>query len=255
MFRMSLLFTVIVVAASPLGMTATATASGFLGIDLQTPHLDLQTPHLDLQTPHLDLQTPHLDLPNIPSIDPFAELRKEYDRLAAQAAKNLQLTYGSNANEVRSNLARDGWQVIYGKELDYVEYQKFTVATAASIASGDPQPVLLYLQTLLDEMRGAFLRSGSQEMRRLAQRLEAEMANGLNQAVVQGKPVVLRLPTMEVEIGVATYTHWKKVSGNYPKIDKGKVSMGYIEQTIPLPNTFQPYVRFRVAPVRLMNVR
>jgi uncharacterized membrane protein len=126
-------------------------------------------------------------------------------------------------------------------------YYFFTQAVGASVATGNPGPAMTYLEYVVMETKRQLLANANAEMRRMVHDLERMLIGALNDSIRSGRPVQFYFHGAEVQVGVATYNHWKKISGNYPKVDRGRISWDHLERTIPLPNTHQPYVRLRVA--------
>ena len=68
----------------------------------------------------------------------------------------------------------------------------------------------------------------------------------LDQAIKTGRVTQFTVQGFDLKVGMATYNNWKKVSGDYPKIDRGSISWDHAEKKVGLWNTHQPYVAFRL---------
>ncbi len=191
------------------------------------------------------ISIPKPSFPNINggSIDPRRQLQRELENARRRVREYQRID--SNRAAVQANISR-GWYVAWGKHIDHAEYQKFVAALAASVVSANPGPVQLYLHHMLYQMKVEISRSLRGQARQVLVDFEMRVIRALHQAISTGRPVQLWFGGVRVEIGNATYNHWKTVSGNYPHISNWKIVWRHAERTIALPNTHQPYVRFRV---------
>ncbi len=151
----------------------------------------------------------------------------------------------NNRGQVQASL-RNGSYIAWGKEIDHVEYQNFAVAVTASVAVGNPGPVQLYLKYMLIQMKQELARNLRGEARQFLRDFEMTIVRALRQIVTTQRPVSFRFGGIDLQVGIASYNHWKNVSGHYPEIYGNRIKWTYAERRIPLPNTHQPYVRFRV---------
>jgi hypothetical protein len=165
--------------------------------------------------------------------------------LEARSKVRECVSFSSNKGQVQAALREGGWQVAFGKEIDYAEYEKFCAAVALAIATDNPSPVLAYIQYLVAQTKVEIMRSLNAEARRTLANLEMQIVAALDRAIKTGQITEIRFGGMDVRIGIATYNHWKSVSGNYPKIDRRSITWEHLENRIPLPNTHQPYVAYR----------
>ena len=135
--------------------------------------------------------------------------------------------YKTDKWQVRENLERDGWWVAYGHEIAYPEYSGMCGAIAASVATGEPAPALAYLDFLIDESVDELETNAEQkfgeELQNLAKKV---LIDALDDAIEHGQIQTIKLQDIEVQIGIATYTHSE--FGN------------------ATPNTFQPYIRAKL---------
>jgi hypothetical protein len=171
-------------------------------------------------------------------------LRRELARLEGQVREAT--TYQTNRGQVKASLYDGNGARVYvglGKELDHQEYYLFANAVGASIVAGNPGPAAAYLEYLLVETKRELIRTLGGEGRRFLQDVERDIMVALDRAIRTGQASNFYYRGMRVDVGIATYNHWKKISGHYPKIDRLQISWGYAERVIPLPNTHQPFVR------------
>ncbi len=160
------------------------------------------------QMPHLpELRIPELRIP-LPSID-------------------IPIGHKTDKWEIRHNLESNGWWVAYGKELGYQDYYNFVQAVAGSVATENPAPAMAYLQALVAESIAVLSTNAGAEfgnkLRDVAQR---ELVSVFYDAMKNGRVRTIKLNRLEVQLGMATYNRQ--------------------ESFVPLPNTFQPYLRMRM---------
>ena len=164
----------------------------------------------------------------------------------AQRRIREMTTFSSNKGQVQASLRENGWQVAFGKEIDFKEYYIFAHAVAASVVSGNPGPVMAYIEYMVTATKAEVMRNLQAEGGRSAAQLEMQLIEALDRAIKTGRMSEFTFQGLDVKAGIATYQNQKKVSGNYPKIDRGSISWDYLEKTFPLPNTHQPYVSYRL---------
>jgi len=131
----------------------------------------------------------------------------------------------SNRNEVRANIAKDGWRVVWGITLNEAEY----VECIATFVAGKPE---LYFNSLLQR-----------NINKFAKNAPGIAADAVRDAVIESlrnRGRTIRLGQLEVDGGIATYQRWVHVSFHNP-ID-GRL----IRHKQELPNHHTPYVRFRL---------
>ncbi len=174
--------------------------------------------------------------------------RLELQRQLDAARRNVReiTTISSNKNQVIAGLRADGWQVALGKEIDYAEYYNFYQAVAASVATYNPGPVMAYLEYMIIATKSEICRNLNAEARRAVENFEMRLIQALNQAIRNGRMTEFTFLGFDFRVGVASYNHWKSISGDYPEINRGTVVWRHLENRVPLPNTHQPYVAFRL---------
>ena len=181
--------------------------------------------------------------------------------LRAQAYRELRNAgaFGTNKNEVRRRLQNGLSVVVYGAEIDHVDEVQFAAAIGSSIATGNPGPVTLYLKQMLAESKATFIRNLENAPRENRDRLIAEFEptflRSLEQAMQGRQPVRVPVNGVSMEVGVATFNSWIDVRYQVPRlVDNGsvvgirlyRIDTSRHHQKIPLPNTFQPYVKLQV---------
>jgi hypothetical protein len=163
--------------------------------------------------PHLpDVRIPEIKVPKIEMPDEIA---------------GVPIGHKTNKWEIRHNLEKDGWWVAYGKEIGYQEYYAFYNAVVASVASENPGPAMAYLQALIEESVRVLAKNAGQrfgtELQQLAQK---QLVAAMKDAMVNGRIRTLNITGAQIQLGMATYNR--------------------SESGVPLPNTFQPYLRMRL---------
>lgn len=166
---------------------------------------------------------------------------------------------GGNREDVKRDLRSGFGFVVFAKEVDHFEYIRFGQALGASAATGNPGPVMLYLQQLLAESKQTFMKNLSKlpgEARERALReLEGLLLKSLQQAMNGGRPVQVRFQGVDLVAGIASYNHWVDVRYSWPRLVKVGEQFGiqictirFDQQSfrIPMPNTHQPYVKIKI---------
>lgn len=139
----------------------------------------------------------------------------------------IELGHKTNKSDVRRDLEKDGWWVAYGKEVGYEEYYVFVQAIEASVASRNPGPAMAYLQYLIEEsVRTLATNVGSEYGARIRAMAQQQIVAAIYDAMKYGRITTLQLEGIDLQLGMATYNR--------------------SESGVPLPNTFQPYLRVRL---------
>jgi hypothetical protein len=141
----------------------------------------------------------------------------------------------TNRTDVQANIQKGYDKVVFGKEIGHKEYMTAVVALTASAASGSPTPLIAVIKNLVDE---SIAKLGDGVKRELV--LEA----------LRNPGKVFASGQQEISGGFATYEQWEIVKVEVPdKIEiKGfevKVTMKVVTQRVQLPNTYQPYLRWK----------
>ena len=66
-----------------------------------------------------------------------------------------------------------------------------------------------------------------------------------NPTFLESFVTTLKVGRMEVQIGIATYSHWKRLSIDLPTLDRSRPATDRTEKKVLLPDTYQPYVRVK----------
>lgn len=156
----------------------------------------------------------------------------------------------SNRNEVRKTLAKGGWSVVYGDLINEWDYFEFTAAVASAVACECPTPVFRYFN--------AQLNAQIEKVQRTAPNIAYDALVDMIIRSFSGKGTVMRQGKLEIGAGLATYNRWEAVSYKEPRSTKCKAKLPFggwtwvpcttmvtVYKQVPLPNNFQPYVRFR----------
>lgn len=156
----------------------------------------------------------------------------------------------TNRNEVRANLEKDGWSVVYGDLINEADYARFVAAVASSVACECPAPIYEFFDDQLQQQLT--------KIKRTAPSIAQDALEKLLVRAFNSKGNVLRQGHLEVSGGLATYKRWDTVIYDEPRSYKCKIygplgtwTWGLcwetvrVEKKIPYPNNFQPYFRFR----------
>jgi hypothetical protein len=169
---------------------------------------------------------PKISPPEMPHL-PDVTLRVPEVRIPPIELPDIPVGHKTNKWEIRHNLEKGGWWVAYGKEIGEEEYVEFATAIAASVASDNPGPAMAYLENLVKESVVVLENNAGREFGdKLKSIAEKELVAVIHDAIKNGKVRTIKLKGLEVQLGVATYNR--------------------SESGLPLPNTFQPYMRMRL---------
>jgi hypothetical protein len=131
----------------------------------------------------------------------------------------------TNRGEVQQRIEEEGGKYYWGTHLDHVQY----AVAGAAIASGAGNA---YVQAaVVEPLRMIGIQITSDQLSRL----------------LKGETLTINSRTLTG--GLATYNHWEVVRYNafVPRWRNGWVKLETVqhEDRVPLPNTFQPYIRVR----------
>lgn len=198
----------------------------------------------------------------------FQKLAKEAERGdldAAEARRRLLQAGGlrSNRADVKKAHDRGLGLVLWAKELDHLEQQKFAAALGSSIATANPGPALAYVQYFATASKAEVLKNlknaPAQTQRRAQREFEMLLVQGLNAAVNRQAPPAYGFDGIDLKVALATYNHWVEIRMNQPRLVPTEKIAGvqfYRITTDPvtvkasLPNTFQPYLELVVRGTR-----
>jgi hypothetical protein len=142
---------------------------------------------------------------------------------------DIDLPPGHKTNkwQIKHNLEAGGWWVAYGKEINYDDYADFARSVAASVAADNPAPAMAFLKVLVAESIDVLTTNAGKEFGdRLRSVAERELVKVFYEAMKNGRVQTISIKGAELQLGMATYNR--------------------SEAGIPLPNTFQPYMRMRL---------
>lgn len=212
-------------------------------------------------------------------IDRFNKLRRDAESIEAEYKKYEKLAQGdsaqlreeayrqlrksgvmgSNKTKIKAELEKGLSFVLWAKEFDHFEEIKFATALGASVASGNPGMALKYVEQFALESKKEVLknlkRAPKEVQRKVEKEFEKLFVEALDKAVSKGRPIELNFEGVTLTVGLATYNHWSNVKYSWPELVKTTQMFGVQlydiklrnkENKIPLPNTFQPYVRLAV---------
>ena len=144
-------------------------------------------------------------------------------------------TADTNCGDVQANIQRGYDKVLYGKEINHQDYLKVAGALAASAASSSPAPLAAVLKELVDE-----------SLSKLAEGIKRELVL----EALRNPAKIFTSGEHEISAGFATYQHWQVIKDEVlDRIEiKGfavKAIMKPVVCKVQLPNTYQPYIRWR----------
>jgi hypothetical protein len=158
----------------------------------------------------------------------------------------------SNRNDVRANLEKGGWSVIWGKNFTEGDWAEGSKAVAESVAAENPGPFLAWFGRVVDE-----------NFAKIERNLPGVAKRDLERWVVQSlkQRQIVRYKGFQIEAGFATYNRWQTVAYDEPRTRKKKVygplgtwTWGFeayterVEKKVPLPNWHQFYIRYKLVP-------
>lgn len=168
------------------------------------------------------------------------------------AAPKITLAESTNRNDVRAKLAEGGWSVVYGDLINEADYALFVAAVASAGACECPTPIYEYFDSQLQAQLNKIERTAPDIAMDALEDLMIRAFNSKGQSLRRGK--------LEISAGLATYKRWESVIYDEPYFYKCKQKLPFppgawtwsecpgmkrVEKTIPYPNNFQPYFRFR----------
>jgi hypothetical protein len=172
----------------------------------------------------------------------------------------------TNKSSIRSNLEK-GWEVVYGNEIDhedYIEFGAVTTAAAACVVATEGVGVAACYTGLEEYFRHRLESTAERISDELARRSRNEI--NINKWVLLEKLIrsiidqtSFQFPQVDLDGGLLTYNHWRFISYGEPRTYECKQSLPFggwtwsicstteqVKKKIPLLNTFQPYVRYRI---------
>lgn len=157
----------------------------------------------------------------------------------------------SNRNEVRANLEKDGWRMIWGKNFTEADWARGVAAIAASVASENPGPFLAWFEQTLEE-----------NFDKIKSNLKDVTRDDLKRWVLESlkEKRVITHKGLRIHAGFATYDRWQRVVYDEPRtrIEIRRDEIFGIETKVPvvfterverrsnLPNWHQFYIRYKL---------
>ncbi len=161
------------------------------------------------------------------AVDLFHEGEWAYEHPQEAFELYLSGVFGTNRNQVRSDVSRDWDIVVWGKEIDLAEQERLAVEVAGLPESAGA--IIEDVGELLTDMFQAFESNADAEVRQLVDRVTEPLILNAISSAVRGQVPNFQFGRLELQFGMATYNHWA------------------INRSIPdSPNTFQPFFRARV---------
>ena len=149
----------------------------------------------------------------------------------------------SNRNDVRANLEKDDWSVIYGKNITEADWARATAAIVASIATENPGPFLAWFEATMEE-------NFDKIERNLKDVTRADLKRWIVQSLKDKK--IITYKGFKIDAGFATYDRWERVVYDEPrtrKIPRPPFVETYfvrVERRTNLPNWHQFYIRYKL---------
>lgn len=157
----------------------------------------------------------------------------------------------SNRGEVRANLAAGGWQIVYGDLINEGDYVEFVAAVAAAVACECPAPIQVWFDNQINAQ--------VTKMQTAAPGVATDYLIRLLIESLDNNGQIFRTGRLELSAGLATYRRWETVIYDEPRTYRCKQNLPFggwtwvpcttverVTREVPLPNNFQPYIRFRV---------
>ena len=159
-------------------------------------------------------------------------------------ASSMAFGESSNRNQVRANLASNGWNVVYGHNFTEGDWVEGTAAIAASVACECPGPFLKWFDYKVEQMIDHLERSFKDVKRDV-------LKQWIAQSLKSKKVIVYK--KLRIQAGFVTYDRWQELCYNEPRTRRcGFRNLSvcpYVEKVCRkanLPNWHQFYIRFKV---------
>lgn len=156
----------------------------------------------------------------------------------------------TNRNEVRARLSEGGWFIVWGDLINEADYAEFIAAVALAVATENPGPIYEFFDYQLEAQL--------EKIQRTAPEIAQDALIDLFIRAFDSNGQVLQKGRLEVSADLATYKRWERVIYDEPRTYRCKQEFPWggwtwsvcttverVEKTIPYPNNFQPYFRFR----------
>jgi len=156
----------------------------------------------------------------------------------AATSEKASAYHKTNRPDVEQSIADGGWTVIYSKEFSHAEYLKLAAAIAADVAVSKGGATSAYFENFasgsLEKVISGAAAKSPQMANNLRRELTVSKLLSAIRASFNGKQVGLSIAGSTLEAGRATYNRAECV--RWFKREK----------CVSMPNTYQPYIRFRV---------
>jgi hypothetical protein len=159
-----------------------------------------------------------------------------------------------------------GWTVVYGKEFAHADYIQLGAALVADVYGGYGSATAAYFKSFVDQTIQTFAREASQKSPALAGQLTSALTpdklfSALKASYNSGaRSVRVQISGVDMEVSYATYNRSECTqrpgycARNEIGLPFSVASLGikcaeYVptkEVCLPTPNTYQPYIRFRI---------
>ncbi len=153
----------------------------------------------------------------------------------------------TNRPEVEQSLANNGWTVVYSTEFSHAEYMKLAAVIATDVAVSKGGATSAYFKNFASGSLERVISGAAVKSPQMATNLRRELTvNKLLSAIrasFNGKQVGLSIAGTTLEAGRATYNRAECLQVPAPTWKNPGHTR---EKCVSMPNTYQPYIRFRV---------
>jgi hypothetical protein len=148
----------------------------------------------------------------------------------------------TNKWDIRQGL-ENGWIVIYSKELSHTEEIKLAAALAsdATVSGGGATTIFFgnFAENSLQQISNEAQKKAPQIASTLIRELTIQKLLSAIRVSFNGKQVELSAAGVKLQVGRATYNRAECLKVHIPFVGKR-------EKCTSTPNTYQPYIRFKV---------
>jgi len=157
----------------------------------------------------------------------------------------------SNRNDVRADLEKDGWTVVWGKNFTEGDWIQGSEAIGESIVQENPGPFLRWFGQVMEE-----------NFNKIERNLQVATRQDVERWILQSlkEKAIITYNGFEIQAGFATYSRWERVVYDEPRTGQRRVRLypggpwtyvpyvytERVEKEIPLPNWHQFYIRYKL---------
>ena len=142
--------------------------------------------------------------------------------------------------EVWERLQRNADLLVLGQEMNMAERGRCVKALALALSLDDLEVARPYVDPLLAELRQELARQAPEEAGAVLAGVDERALVRALYGARTGEPATLTIGPFRGEVGIATYRRWR-TTVTETRVDR-------FEERQPMADTYQPYVRLRMAP-------